>query len=90
MAKSLLDEMVELALNSGGCIKFDLKAWDENLHIALTGITNKRTIENFSRAGEKVGWRPKWRRKPRESKGGWRSPWWWDQGETVVKSQQFH
>jgi len=58
MHKTLLDEMVELALNSGGCIKFDLKAWDENLHIALTGITNKRTVENFSRAGEKVRLRP--------------------------------
>jgi pyruvate formate lyase activating enzyme len=58
MHKSLLDAMVKLALDSGGCIKFDLKAWDENLHIALTGNTNKRTIENFSRAGEKLGWRP--------------------------------
>ena len=58
MHKSLLDAMVKLALDSGGCIKFDLKAWDENLHIALTGNTNKRTIENFSRAGEKVRLRP--------------------------------
>ena len=49
-----LDEMIELSLHSGGCIKFDLKAWDENLHRALTGATNKRTLENFSRAGEKI------------------------------------
>ncbi|HSD57800.1 MAG TPA: radical SAM protein [Methanotrichaceae archaeon] len=48
----LLDEMLELSLKSGGCIKFDLKAWDDNLHKALTGITNKRTLENFARAGE--------------------------------------
>ncbi len=58
MHQSLLDEMIELALNSGGCIKFDLKAWDENLHVALAGITNKRTIENFLRVGEKIGQRP--------------------------------
>ncbi|MDP2755521.1 MAG: radical SAM protein [Nitrospirota bacterium] len=57
MHKGLLDKMIKLSLNSGGCIKFDLKAWDENLHIALTGITNKRTIENFLRAGEKINLR---------------------------------
>jgi pyruvate formate lyase activating enzyme len=58
MHRGLLDEMIKLSLDSGGCIKFDLKAWDENLHIALTGISNKRTIENFSRVGEKIGRRP--------------------------------
>jgi pyruvate formate lyase activating enzyme len=46
--------MIDLSLQSGGCIKFDLKAWDENLHRVLTGATNKRTLENFSRAGEKI------------------------------------
>ena len=29
-------------------MKFDLKAWSENLHIALCGISNKRTLDNFS------------------------------------------
>lgn len=58
MHKGFLDKMIELSLNSGGCIKFDLKAWDENIHIALTGITNKRTIENFLRVGEKINLRP--------------------------------
>ncbi|MEW6162154.1 MAG: radical SAM protein [Nitrospirota bacterium] len=58
MNKAFLDKMIELSLNSGGCIKFDLKAWDENLHIALTGTTNKRTLENFSRVGEKIKVRP--------------------------------
>jgi len=58
MHKGLLDEMIKLSLDSGGCIKFDLKAWDENLHVALTGVTNKKTIENFSRMGEKVEMRP--------------------------------
>lgn len=58
MHKSLLAEMIKLALNSGGCIKFDLKAWNENLHLALAGVTNKRTIENFYRVGENIGVRP--------------------------------
>lgn len=58
MDKALLDKMIELSLSSGGCIKFDLKAWDENLHVALTGITNKRTLESFSRVGEKTKTRP--------------------------------
>jgi pyruvate formate lyase activating enzyme len=50
MNKNLLYKMVDLSLHSGGLIKFDLKAWDENLHIALTGTTNKRTFENFEEA----------------------------------------
>lgn len=54
----LLDEMVELALSTGGCIKFDLKAWDETLHVALTGVSNQRTLGNFSRAAEKFPGRP--------------------------------
>jgi pyruvate formate lyase activating enzyme len=40
---------------TGGCLKFDLKAWEENLHKALTGITNRRKIENFARAGKNLG-----------------------------------
>jgi pyruvate formate lyase activating enzyme len=58
MHEGLLEEMIELSLDSGGCIKFDLKAWDENLHVALTGITNKRTMENFLRVGERIRQRP--------------------------------
>lgn len=58
MHERLLDQMMDIALQSGGCIKFDLKAWDETLHKVLTGITNKRTIENFRRAGEKIKQRP--------------------------------
>ena len=40
------------SVKSGGTIKFDLKAWDENLNIALCGVTNKQTIENFRFLGE--------------------------------------
>ncbi len=45
-----LDQMIELALESGGTIKFDLKAHSIGLHRALTGVSNERTLENFARA----------------------------------------
>lgn len=44
---SFLEKMADLSLKSGGCIKFDLKAYNENLNIALCGVSNKRTLENF-------------------------------------------
>lgn len=47
MHPALLRQAAELSLSSGGCIKFDLKAWSEELHIALCGVSNKRTLENF-------------------------------------------
>lgn len=46
--KTFLDEMAEFSLISGGCIKFDLKAKNENLHRALSGVSNKKTLENFA------------------------------------------
>ncbi len=54
----LLDEVLELAMDSGGCIKFDLKTRDPLLHVALTGVTNQRTLDNFARTAEKMGRRP--------------------------------
>jgi pyruvate formate lyase activating enzyme len=47
MNPRLLDKMAALSLDSGGCIKFDLKAWDEWLHIALCGVSNIWTLSNF-------------------------------------------
>ncbi|MFN4227999.1 MAG: radical SAM protein [Candidatus Ratteibacteria bacterium] len=41
----------EIALKSKGIIKFDLKAFDENLNIVLTGLSNKKTLENFKIIG---------------------------------------
>ena len=58
MHPRLLDQMMDLSIETGGCIKFDLKAWDEHLHQALTGVTNKRTLDNFIRAGRKINQRP--------------------------------
>ena len=58
MHPRLLDQAVELSLRTGGCIKFDLKALDENLHLALTGVSNRRTLENFRRAARRIPERP--------------------------------
>lgn len=58
MSEKLLDDVAHSALESGGCIKFDLKSWDESLHIALTGTTNRRTLENFERLANYVPSRP--------------------------------
>ena len=52
MHPALLRQAAELSLNSGGCIKFDLKAWSEELHVALCGVSNKRTLENFKRLAQ--------------------------------------
>jgi len=58
MNPKLLDEMVKLSLESGGCVKFDLKAIDTNIHYALCGVNNKQTLENFVRAARKIAERP--------------------------------
>ena len=44
-----LEKIAEISLGSGGGIKFDLKAWNENLNIALSGISNKKAFENFKK-----------------------------------------
>jgi len=54
----LLDLAVQLSLETGGCIKFDLKAWSEPLHVALTGGSNRRSLENFARAARRAAERP--------------------------------
>lgn len=54
----LLDRAVQLSLDTGGCIKFDLKAHDDTLHRALTGASNKRTLENFAHAARRFDERP--------------------------------
>ncbi|MFQ6075900.1 MAG: radical SAM protein, partial [Candidatus Bathyarchaeia archaeon] len=42
----------QLSLKSGGCLKFDLKAWDESLHKAMCGVSNKPSLDNFKAIGE--------------------------------------
>ncbi len=58
MSPSGLDRMLDISLESGGCVKFDLKAFDETLHLALTGITNRLTLANFRRAARRASERP--------------------------------
>jgi len=48
MSKSVLKKMTDLSLESGGCIKIDLKALNETLHFALTGVDNRQTLANFT------------------------------------------
>jgi pyruvate formate lyase activating enzyme len=50
MHPKLLRRAVELSLESGGCIKFDLKAYNPDLHQTLTGSSNSQTLENFAAA----------------------------------------
>jgi len=54
----LMDRAVELSLRSNGTVKFDLKAFDENLHLALTGTSNRQTLANFARAARRFHERP--------------------------------
>jgi len=58
MNLSLLRRMAEIAYESGGCIKFDLKAWNERVHFSLCGVSNKRTMKNFKYLGRWVNKRP--------------------------------
>lgn len=56
--RALLKKMLDLSLITGGCIKFDLKAWNEGLHIALTGVSNRNTLENFQWLAQFIKSRP--------------------------------
>jgi len=53
-----LGMMAEVSLRSGGCVKFDLKAWDEGLHKALCGVTNQKTLDNFKQLSKYISKRP--------------------------------
>ena len=53
-----LSMLAELSLKSGGCIKFDLKAWDEGIHHALCGVTNRQTFKNFQTLSKWTAQRP--------------------------------
>jgi pyruvate formate lyase activating enzyme len=55
MHPRLLDAALDFSMRTGGCVKFDLKAFSEEVHRALTDVSNQRTFENFSRAGRRFG-----------------------------------
>jgi pyruvate formate lyase activating enzyme len=54
----LMDRALQIALASGGIVKFDLKAYTEPLHVALTGQSNRQTLRNFARAARRIDERP--------------------------------
>ncbi len=39
----------KLSHESGGTVKFDLKAWNNYLHVMLTGRSNEQTLRNFEK-----------------------------------------
>ena len=45
--KDWVEKCMEIAIETGGNIKFDLKSFNEKLNLALCGVSNKRTLENF-------------------------------------------
>lgn len=48
MHPAYLKRMAKMSLESGGCIKMDLKAWNPHTHMALCGCDNRRVLENFA------------------------------------------
>lgn len=58
MQPDLLRSMAGLSLESGGCVKVDLKAWNPHLHRALTGCDNKQVFENFAMLADWIPLRP--------------------------------
>ncbi len=48
MERPLLEQMMHLALETGGTIKVDLKAFDPTIHRALCGVPNARVLETVA------------------------------------------
>ncbi|MEM2557583.1 MAG: radical SAM protein [Candidatus Bathyarchaeia archaeon] len=53
MRREFAIKAADLSFKSGGVVKFDLKAWDENIYRALCGTSNRPAFENFRAIGEK-------------------------------------
>jgi pyruvate formate lyase activating enzyme len=58
MQEKWLKPLVASSLTNGGVIKFDLKAFSEELHLALTGVSNRQTLQNFACLARQMGARP--------------------------------
>jgi len=50
----LVLQAAELSLESGGIVKFDLKAWSEKLSLALCGVPTRPSFENFRMVAEEL------------------------------------
>jgi pyruvate formate lyase activating enzyme len=53
-----LKPLAASALKSGGIIKFDLKAFSEEMHLALCGVSNSQTLQNFAALARRFNERP--------------------------------
>lgn len=53
-----LKRMAKMSLDSGGCVKIDLKAWDPRIHKALCGCDNRQVLENFALLAKWIPLRP--------------------------------
>ncbi len=58
MQTGWLKPLADISLASGGVIKIDLKAFSEEMHLALTGVSNAQTLQNFAALAQRVGERP--------------------------------
>jgi pyruvate formate lyase activating enzyme len=58
MQERWLEPLAASSLANGGVIKFDLKAFSEELHLALTGVSNRQTLKNFALLAGRLGERP--------------------------------
>lgn len=58
MHPRLLQTAVQLSFDTGGCVKFDLKAFDDSLNRALTGVSNRSVLDNFALAARWASRRP--------------------------------
>jgi len=45
--RNWVEKCMQIAIKTGGNIKFDLKSFNEKLNLALCGVSNKRTLDNF-------------------------------------------
>jgi pyruvate formate lyase activating enzyme len=56
--RPFMKKMLDLSLKSGGCIKFDIKAWDKGIHYALCGVPNDQTLSNVEFVSSFMSERP--------------------------------
>ena len=53
-----LKPLLASSLESGGVIKVDLKAFSEPIHLALCGVSNSQTLQNFAELARHLSERP--------------------------------
>lgn len=52
MNPKVCETATKISLETGGCIKFDIKAYNPGLYFALCGVSNKKVFENFKIASK--------------------------------------